>query len=77
MNEMLKMADHLEFDSKFNHLVGQRVEALDKNGKRHGGVLGFVGLNKFLGRFQVTLNRTPMFNIVLSTVKLQESKKIF
>ena len=74
---MLKMASHLEFDSKFDHLVGQRVEVLDENGKRHGGVVGFVGLNKFLGRFQVTLNRTPLFNIVPSTIKLQENKKLF
>ena len=74
---MLKMASNLEFNSKFDHLVGQRVEALNENGKRCGGVLGFVGLNKFLGRFQVTLNRTPLFNIVPSTIKLQENKKLF
>lgn len=77
MNEMLMIQPHLVFDKKFTHLINQRVHVVDVNGKLFGGVLSFVGFNKFLNRFQVTVNRTPIFNVNPTAIKLQKDWKIF
>jgi|TARA_B100001063_G_C16749842_1_gene549638 hypothetical protein len=74
MNEMLLMQPHLEFDSRFSHLMGQRVEALDESGMRHAGRLGFVGFNSIFGCFQLTLDKCPTFNIVPSSIKLHKNQ---
>ena len=77
MNDMLMIQPHLVFDKKFTHLINKRIQLMDANGKVYGGVLGFVGFNKFLNRFQVTVNRTPIFNVNPSAIKLQKDYKIF
>lgn len=74
MNEMLLMQPHLEFDSRFTHLMGKRVESLDENGIRHTGRLGFVGFNNIFGCFQLTLDKCPTFNIIPSSIKLHKNQ---
>lgn len=57
-------------DLRFRHLIGERVECLDKKGLRHVGILEFAGINELLhGQFQVTLSRCPIWPVDPATIK--------
>lgn len=70
------MAKHTLYDrsdNEYKHLIGKKIQVIDKNGKKRVGVLDFVGVNTFLhNQFQVTLNRTPIWPIDPKTIKIYE-----
>ena len=57
-------------DDKFKHLIGKKIEFIDKRGKKMTGVLDFAGINdKLHNKFQVTVNRTPYWPVNPNTIK--------
>ena len=57
-------------DDRFKHLIGKRVECLNSEGKRMVGVLDFAGINNLLHhKFQVTINRTPIWPVDPKTIE--------
>jgi hypothetical protein len=60
-------------DDTFKPFVGKKVKCLDKDGKKRVGVLDFAGINdKLHHKFQVTLDRTPIWPVDPKTIKLYE-----
>lgn len=60
-------------ENRFKHLIGKKVQCLDKEGKKRVGVLDFAGINdKLHHKFQVTLSRTPIWPVDPKTIKLYE-----
>lgn len=56
-------------DKRFQHLIGKKVEVMCK-GEKWIGILTFAGINdKVHGKFQVTLNRTPLWPVNPNTIK--------
>jgi hypothetical protein len=57
-------------DPRFQHLIGKRVQCIDKRGRTIKGILDFAGVNnKLHGQFQVTIGRCPLWPINPSTIK--------
>lgn len=57
-------------DPRFKHLLGKRVEFVDKKGKKHYGILEFAGINDLLhGQFQVTASRCPIWPVDPNSIK--------
>lgn len=56
--------------SDFKHLIGKRIQFIDKHGKTRIGILDFAGINtKLHNTFQVTINRTPIWPVDPKTIK--------
>lgn len=61
-------------DDRFKHLIGKKVQCKDKDGKKVVGVLDFAGINdKLHHKFQVTLDRTPVWPVDPKTIKEYEN----
>lgn len=56
-------------DPKFKKFLGKKVVVKCK-GQKWTGVLNFAGINELHGKFQVTLNRTPLWPVDPKTIKL-------
>jgi len=57
-------------DKRFKHLIGTRIQCVDKTGKTRMGILEFAGINTmFHGQFQVTIDRCPIWPINPDTIK--------
>ena len=65
-------------DPKYKHLLGKRIECIDKDGNRRVGILNFAGVNKLLhGEFQVTISKCPIWPVDPNTIKEVIIKSIF
>ena len=56
-------------DVGFKHLIGEKVEVEDCNGKKIIGELQFAGTNDTFGIFQVTISRMPIWPVNKSSIK--------
>jgi hypothetical protein len=57
-------------DPKYRHLLGTKIEFIDKKGILRQGKLDFAGINKKLhGMFQVTIDRTPHWPVDPDTIR--------
>ena len=56
---------------------GKRISVVDGKGETWVGECYFIGHNPYLPSWglQVTLDRTPISNVVLSSIKIVEPKK--
>lgn len=54
--------------------IGKKIK-LEGDGGKHVGLCKFIGYNKYLPSWnlQVTLNRTPISNVKLSSIELYEN----
>lgn len=60
-------------DDRFKHLIGKKVQFINKDGKKVVGVLDFAGINnKLHHKYQVTLDRTPFWPVDPKTIKVHE-----
>lgn len=60
-------------DDRFKHMIGQKVQCVNKDGKKVVGVLDFAGVNnKLHHKFQVTIGRMPIWPVNPKTIKLYE-----
>lgn len=63
------MEDNPNFDPKFLHLKGIKVQVMYE-GNRRVGTLYFAGINTLLhGQYQVTLDRLPLWPVDPNTIK--------
>lgn len=60
----------LASDAEFRHLIGQRISCTC-DGQQYVGIAEFIGVNAMLhGKFQVTIDRTPLWPVDPRTIKL-------
>ena len=59
-------------ESAFKPWLGKRVRVTDQTGKEWVGELNFAGVNDLHGKFQVTINRTPIWPVDRNKVKLEK-----
>jgi len=64
-------------DPKFEHLIGKRVTVKTPEGHTVGGILQFIGINRFHGQYQVTIGRMPIWPVDPNTIELVKQVKIF
>ena len=55
-------------DPAFKHLIGKTITFMCKGSQRQG-LVEFIGINDLHNKFQVTINRTPYWPVIRSTVK--------
>lgn len=66
---------HERTDDRFKHLIGKKVQCVDKHGKTRVGNLDFAGINhKLHKKFQVTLTRCPIWPVDPKTIKEYKPK---
>ncbi len=54
----------------YSHLIGKRISVIDSKWGEMVGVCTFAGINNLHGKFQVTLDRTPLWPINPNTIKV-------
>lgn len=59
---------------EYQSLLGKKIECRTEDGTRHVGILQFAGINGFHGKFQVTLDRTPVWPVDRSSIRLIPDK---
>jgi len=71
------MTDELlrrDSDPKWRHLIGQRVEFKSRDrvtGKIRSwvGTVEFIGVNRLHGKFQITVDRCPVWPVIVNSIK--------
>lgn len=61
-------------DPAWRHMIGQRVQFSSRDrvtGKIRSwvGKVDFIGINSFHGKFQITVNRCPVWPVIVSSIK--------
>ena len=54
----------------YSHLIGKRISVIDPKWGEMVGICFFAGINTLHGKFQVTLDRMPLWPINPNTIKV-------
>lgn len=54
--------------NQYKHLVGKKIE-LTIDGEVWVGIADYIGINPIHGKFQVTIDRTPLWPVNPKTIK--------
>lgn len=62
-------------DPKFRQFIGKRIFFKKKNGQSVTGVANFIGKNFVTNEFQVTVEKTPIWPVDPSSIRLAKERE--
>ena len=75
---MKRISDQEQQDLK-DKFLNQRISVMDNKGKMWVGKCDFIGYNEFFPsfNFQVTIDRTPVTNVIIDSIHIVETQSLF
>ena len=75
---MERISDQEQQDLK-DKFLNQRISVIDSKGTKWVGECSFIGYNEFFPsfNFQVTIDRTPVPNVIINSIHIIETQSLF